>query len=175
MKKAASRHDRSSITRGAATDARPGRFLLSPAHAGAPKAIYALGLLPLLLAPGAALAAGAAGAAASGGLTLSFEPVLTHALTGALAAATAWLWTRNRAEKAATEKSSALRVAVERQPPLGEDVARNYATKEEVRELREDLSRMRETEEARARALHSRIDDIFKILQSMQQQEAKKC
>lgn len=71
----------------------------------------------------------AAISAAAPAPTITFESVLTKALVGLVAAATTWLAVHSREEKKAEQK---IKIEQERQPPLGEDTARTYATKKEL-------------------------------------------
>jgi len=88
---------------------------------------------------------------------VQLEFILPTALVAALVT---WLTTRAHAEK-----------KNQRQPPLGEDVARTYATKEELAKcreqcrgdysaLRDDIQRMDDRNEERMVRVHKRIDDL---------------
>ncbi len=136
---------------------------------------FSIFAIAALAAP--ALLAAESGAEASPSVT--FEQPLTGALVAALAALTTWLGVRSREERKAQEK---VKVEQERLPPLGEDVARTYATKREVCDLEgrltaevgtlrtqidgndKTLRRLVEENDAkaesRARGTHARIDAL---------------
>lgn len=61
--------------------------------------------------------------------TVTFDGALTSALIAVLTAVATWLGTRSRE---ASKAEGRIKVALERQPPLAEEVARVYATKKEL-------------------------------------------
>lgn len=69
--------------------------------------------------------------------TVTFDKALTSAFIALIAALTTWLGTRGHEERKAERK---LKVEMERQPPLGEDVAKTYATKKELGNVETKLS-----------------------------------
>jgi len=121
---------------------------------------FAFCLLPF------ALFAADGGAADAGTVThrIQFEFIIPAVIVSALAA---WLTSKANAEKKA-----------QRQPPLGEDVARTYATKQEleqcrarckgdVADVREDIRRLDKKLDESLVRVHSRIDDLGKNLASL--------
>lgn len=113
--------------------------------------------------------------------TITFSDVLTKAIVGLFAAATTWLTVRSHEEKRA-EKN--VKVELERNPPLGEESAKTYATKPElmivetrlsgeIRDLRNQIDGNDKTlrqlieendqnAEDRARGTHARIDTLYR-------------
>lgn len=131
-------------------------------------------------------AATAAEAAAQTAPTVTFDTALTAALIAALTALATWLGTRGRE---ASRADARIRVAMERQPPLAEEVAREYATKKELSivesrissevaalrsQIAENNTKLRETivdldkkDESRARGTHARIDQMQTMMASI--------
>jgi hypothetical protein len=131
------------------------------AHAACAFAILAAGV------PALALADDSAGSARTVNVVLD---VASKGSLGALVfALIAWL---NAQRKERRDLNAKQRVSVDRQPPLGEDVARTYATKEDLSALdakvSQDIAALRVSikendvrAEERARGTHKRIDAIY--------------
>ena len=122
----------------------------------------------LALSPLAAAAAETADAPR----TISFDVAAGGTLAALCVAATAWLMGRN---KAAAPKIKAEFTAL-REPPLGEDVARTYASKADlaaldakvttdIAALRLSISDNDRRAEERARGTHVRLDQLYKASQ----------
>ncbi len=113
--------------------------------------------------------------------TITFEDSMTKALVALITALTTWIVFRSREDKKAAEK---VKVDIDRTPPLGEDTARTYATKNElvavegklssdIKDLRSQINTNDTTlrnliegndknAEIRSRGTHSRIDTLYR-------------
>lgn len=117
-------------------------------------------LLVFVFAAKAAFAAENAGESAP---TVTFDDALTSAFIALLAALTTYIGSKSHLEKKAIEK---IKVEQDRQPPLGEDTAKTYATKDDLRgldrRLSDDINQMR-----------TQIDDNDKSLRDLIQKTNK--
>jgi len=114
----------------------------------------------------------AAETAAEATPSVTFDRALTTAMIALITALTTWFGTRGHEERKAEMK---LKVEQDRMPPLGEDVARTYATKKElgavetklsgeVRDLRTQIDQNDSKAESRAIGTHARIDTLGSLV-----------
>jgi hypothetical protein len=120
------------------------------------------------------LAIFAADSEPSRGQIITLDVAAGGALAAVCTALVMWLTTQRNERK----RSECERVKIERQPPLGEDVARTYATKADLialdAKVSGDISSLRASitdndrrAEDRARGTHARIDALYKEQQKV--------
>lgn len=102
----------------------------------------------------------AAETSVAGSPSVTFTPALEDAIKAVLVGLCTWLAVRTREQNKAAEKVAAVRVEMERTPPLGEDTARTYATKKELGNVEARLS-------GEVKDLRTQIDANDKTLRTL--------